>query len=234
MSGGGGAHTLLIPLVGPMQAWGSRSRFDDRDTHPEPTKSGVIGLICAAMGRGREADLSDLNALRFGVRVDAPGRAETDYHTAQDVMRASGSGGAAVTSRRHYLADARFLVGLSGDDLKLLLYIEGHLKNPFWTLSLGRKSFPLSVPPYLPQGSVRENVGLEQALKDEPWRALRRREERPKQLRMIIETPEGDAVQSDLPLSFAWDNRAFGLRRFTAYPVTLPPVENNKENLWIP
>jgi CRISPR system Cascade subunit CasD len=76
--------TLLIPLVGPMQAWGSRSRFSDRDTHREPTKSGVLGLVCAALGRGRGASLDDLRGLRFGVRADQPGQPQRDYQTAQE------------------------------------------------------------------------------------------------------------------------------------------------------
>ena len=39
---------LLIRLKGPMQSWGSRSRFSLRSTEPYPTKSGVIGMIAAA------------------------------------------------------------------------------------------------------------------------------------------------------------------------------------------
>ncbi|MDW8358926.1 CRISPR-associated protein Cas5, partial [Thermus sp.] len=39
--------TLLLRLQGPMQAWGTRSRFDQRDTWPYPTKSGVLGLLAA-------------------------------------------------------------------------------------------------------------------------------------------------------------------------------------------
>ena len=69
-------HTLLMPLVGPMQSWGHRSRFDDRDTGLEPTRSGVIGLICAAMGIPRVGDLSRFDGLRMGVRVDFPGRGD--------------------------------------------------------------------------------------------------------------------------------------------------------------
>nr|WP_208597066.1 CRISPR-associated protein Cas5 [Syntrophobacter fumaroxidans] len=40
--------TLLMACVGPMQAWGTRSRFQERDTEREPSKSGVVGLLCAA------------------------------------------------------------------------------------------------------------------------------------------------------------------------------------------
>ena len=40
---------LLLRLAGPMQAWGTQSRFTVRDTGLEPSKSGVIGLLCAAL-----------------------------------------------------------------------------------------------------------------------------------------------------------------------------------------
>ena len=66
-------NTLLIRLAGPMQSWGTQSRFFTRDTGHEPSKSGVIGVLCAALGWGREAPLDDLARLRMGVRVDRPG-----------------------------------------------------------------------------------------------------------------------------------------------------------------
>ena len=41
---------LALLLDGPLQSWGSGSRFQRRTTGLHPTKSGVIGLICAALG----------------------------------------------------------------------------------------------------------------------------------------------------------------------------------------
>src|SRR4051794_39949025 len=108
---GGGVlmPTLLLRLSGPMQSWGTRSRFDDRDTERLPSKSGVIGLLCAAQGRPRLAQIEDLAALRMGVRADRAGILATDYHTAQNVARASSGTKDTEPSRRHYLADAVFL-----------------------------------------------------------------------------------------------------------------------------
>jgi CRISPR system Cascade subunit CasD len=63
-----------------MQSWGSDSNFEFRRTNREPTKSGVIGMIAASMGRRRDESLDDLASLRFGVRVDQPGRVERDFH----------------------------------------------------------------------------------------------------------------------------------------------------------
>jgi CRISPR system Cascade subunit CasD len=226
-------HTLLIPLVGPLQSWGSRSRFDDRDTHIEPTKSGVLGLVCAALGRGREESVEDLDALRFGVRVEEPGRLLIDFHTAQGVIRAGGSGTSTVTSRRHYLADAVFLAGLEGEDgeIETLRKIEAALKEPVWPLSLGRKSCPLTVPPYLPCGSLREGMSLKEALEAEKWRPLRlpprwderKDEEKLEKLRLVWEDEQGLAVQADRPLSYA--DRRFGLRRLQSDMVDRPKEE---------
>ena len=42
--------TLLLRLAAPLQAWGADSKFETRKTGREPTKSGVIGLLAAALG----------------------------------------------------------------------------------------------------------------------------------------------------------------------------------------
>lgn len=71
-----------IRLQAPMQSWALAGRGAWRDSHTRPTKSGVIGLVANALGRDRDDSIDDLAALRFGVRVDAPGRIEVDYHVA--------------------------------------------------------------------------------------------------------------------------------------------------------
>src|SRR5437016_3301790 len=75
---------LVLRLAGALQSWGDRSSFNRRDTRPEPTKSGVIGLLAAAAGRPREQPLGDLLDLQLGVRVDQPGTLLRDYHTVSD------------------------------------------------------------------------------------------------------------------------------------------------------
>ncbi len=75
--------TLLLRLAAPLQSWGVASKFDTRDTAREPTKSGVIGLLAAALGRSRTESLDDLKELRFGVRIDQPGTFLRDFHTAR-------------------------------------------------------------------------------------------------------------------------------------------------------
>ncbi len=79
--------TLLLRLDGPLQSWGVQSRYARRDTLDHPSKSGVVGICAAALGRPRHADIGDLATLRYGVLVIDPGRVIDDYHTASVVVR---------------------------------------------------------------------------------------------------------------------------------------------------
>ncbi|MFJ6620788.1 type I-E CRISPR-associated protein Cas5/CasD [Kitasatospora sp. NPDC091335] len=74
-------YVLLARLAGPLQAWGLVARFDRRDTHLRPTKSGFIGMLAAAAGYSREDALDPLDQLRYAVRADRPGTPVRDYHT---------------------------------------------------------------------------------------------------------------------------------------------------------
>jgi CRISPR system Cascade subunit CasD len=242
-------HTLLLRLAGPMQSWGVQSRFTERDTLTEPTKSGVVGLVCAALGRDRTEDISDLAALKMGVRVDREGRVQSDFHTAQNVLRAKANvdklrqGGSpnkseiqdTVISRRFYLADAHFTVGLVGDDLSLLRTIQKALRAPHWPLALGRKAFPPGLPPYLEDG-LHKDTPLLDALDHaaHPWLAgrTRKNEKPPETLRYILESDAVDLndrspvryTRPDQPVSFA--PRRFAQRDVlvTHFPLE-PPTE---------
>jgi len=186
-----------------MQSWGYRSRFDYRDTALDPTRSGVIGLICAAMGIAREEDISRFDAIRrMGVRVDKEGRPERDYHTALNVIKADGSEGGTVVSYRDYLADAIFTVGLESDDLDLLSSIEAHLSNPRWPLFLGRKSFCLSEHPLSASQPAIVRATLEDALECAAFSLRCKPPEGMLRYRLVLETPEGERTQHDWPLCF--------------------------------
>lgn len=225
-------NTLLLRLVGPMQAWGTQSRFTIRDTGLEPSKSGVVGLLCAALGKPRDeahADnrskptLAELTALRMGVRVNREGSPHTDFHTAgggedYGVVKSSGAKGDTVVSYRRYLADADFLVGLEGEGEVLLRLINEALEHPRWQIFLGRKSFVPQWPVYLPDGKgLRLNTKLEDALQFFDWPTDKRGEPLPR-LRRVLEILPDDSdaygareVRYDCPLSFA--ERRFTLRQ---------------------
>jgi len=211
-----------------MQSWGTQSRFSHRDTGLEPSKSGVIGLLCAALGRTRDKDISDLAGLKMGVRVDWPGKIDRDYHTALRVARAGGGIKECEPSDRFYLADACFLVGLSGDS-SLLDGLQRALIDPVWQLYLGRKAFPPAAPVYLKNGLI-EDDDIEAALKNYPY-LCHRRVQTPESLRLELEDPNGELTKTDQPLSFA--ERRFGLRRLTTDWVKYRDLPAAKEEICI-
>lgn len=158
---------LALLLDGPMQSWGHASRFERRTTELHPTRSGVLGLIAAALGvdkhaPGEQGQLARLEPLRITtVKLDKrstrggelPIQRLEDYHTVTGIRRASGKvdPDATVQTYRHYLLDARFGVLLDGP-AALLEEIAVALRNPKWGVWLGRKcclpaSPVLAVPP---------------------------------------------------------------------------------------
>lgn len=211
---------LMMRLAGPLQSWGSSSRFARRSTEPAPTKSGVIGLLAAAQGRRRGDDVTDLAALRFGVRIDQRGTPLRDYQTAHrfdtDVSM--------PVSERYYLADAVFVAAVEGDD-RLIGELDRALRNPVFLPYLGRRSCPPSQPVDL---GVRD-LPLVEALKTEKWHAApwyqrRRRREQRVPLEILIETTAADGPANtlrDQPLSFDPLHRRYALRGV----IGLPPVE---------
>lgn len=209
--------TLLVALVGPLQSWGTRSRFLDRDTEREPSKSGVIGLLCAALGRPRNEPVDDLAAARMGVRVDREGRIGTDYHTTgggYPVGLPTAAGGRrkpgqANVSQRHYLADAAFLVGLEHDDEDLLRACHAALRRPRWQLSLGRKAFPPALPPWIQDG-LHAKTDLASALGAHPPLI----QDPPRSMRLVVECEagEGDSVRLDQPFGRSFASREFAPR----------------------
>jgi CRISPR system Cascade subunit CasD len=208
-----------------MQSWGTTSRFDERDTGKEPSKSGVVGLLAAALGidRANWEDLEPLTCLTMGVRHDRPGVPRRDYQTAQNIISADRSKihDTAVTTR-DYLADAIFLVGLEGSDRTLLEAIHGTLLNPVWPLALGRKSYVPSESIWLPDGVV--DAPLRDALSSWPWLgAPRRGEKRPERLLVSFDSTDGTGVlRMDQPLS-SFAGRRFGARHVRSEWVELKP-----------
>lgn len=222
-------NVLLLRLSGPMQSWGVQSRFSVRETGLEPSKSGVVGLLAAALGRPRDADISDLADLRMAVRVDAEGVLRYDYHTAKDVLKAGGGIKETEPSRRYYLADACFLVGLAGDDLALLEQLQAALHDPVWPLFLGRKAFVPAEPVWLADG-LRPGVDLQFILDTYRWLGSASKNP-PERVRAVVEDPDGPEVRPDQPLSFA--ERRFAPRRVVTIFVSTSsfqkPVSNNEE-----
>lgn len=203
-----------------MQSWGTRSKFDIRDTEMEPSKSGVLGLLCAACGIDR-ADwegLAPLTGLKMGVRIDRPGVLRKDYQTAQ--LHPHRVDSETALSSRHYLSDAAFLVGLEGDEA-MLRRLEEAVRNPHWPLSLGRKSYPPSAPLALEDGV--KDLELKAALETHPRLKKPVRPEKAEPLRLILETKDTTegSLRYDVPIaSFA--ERRFGPRYVTSHDFCNP------------
>lgn len=204
---------LPLVLAGPLQAWGSSSRFTRRNTENAPTKSGVVGLLAAALGRDRSMDLSDLAALGFGVRVDQPGTRVRDYQTAHHLV----TGSSMPLSERYYLADAVFVAAVEGDP-GLVSALYAAVRAPVYLPYLGRRSCPPARP--IDAGEPRD-AGVEDVLSEQPWQAARwyqhRWRERPQvELSTLVDAEPGEDGRDsfrDLPLSFDPRHRRYALRQ---------------------
>lgn len=226
---------LALLLDAPMQSWGCESRFQRRTTGLHPTKSGVIGMICAAMGVAKgsveeqvtlpmlaEMNMTSIaiprtrrNAWSGETEELAVGRLE-DFHTVLDTRRASGSMNPdPVVTRRQYLMDARFGVILKGDR-NLLERVDAALQNPAWGFWLGRKSCIPAQP--VPRGVFHSASEAYQALVgDAPPNAYTTVSE-------VTTFAEGTDSLNDQPVSFGDgtssgpDKRQFAVRRIRVSP----------------
>ncbi|MEU3654816.1 type I-E CRISPR-associated protein Cas5/CasD [Streptomyces sp. NPDC032161] len=227
---------LLMRLAGPLQSWGSAARFVRRTTENAPTKSGVLGLLAAAQGRRRDADLSDLAELEFGVRVDQPGTRLRDFQTAHhgDTRKAM------PLSERFYLADAVFVAGVRGEPALVQRLYEA-LLEPVFLPYLGRRSCPPSEPITIGE-PLDEAGGLERALREAEWEASERYRARCKasyrragrpfsdmRLDLLLDSAQpGDNSEGahmtlrDLPVSFDPRHRRYGLRGVRTLRIPVP------------
>ncbi len=242
---------LALLLDAPLQSWGFSSRFQRRTTGLHPTKSGVIGLICAAMGLAKgspeERDwLPRLSALKMASialpRHDV--RRLEDFHTTgggydkktqpQYIPRKA-SGGPSdnpTVSRRQYLLEARFGVILKGYR-SVLERAAAALEDPIWGVWLGRKSCMPAEPVFVELC----------ASQDAAWKAILRAcklsENTPMEtfttVSEVTDFAEGTDSVGDRPVSFGNgtssgpDKREFAIRRVKVVPGR--PIENPKSKI---
>lgn len=205
--------TLLLKLAGPMQSWGSGSKFEIRRTEMYPTKSGVIGMAAAALGIPRDGDISELTKLHFGVRIDQPGRILKDYHIAKIKKEPYPN-----VTIRYYLEDAAFLVGLESDDVNFLEKLEKAFKHPAYPLYLGRRSCPVSYD--LVIGI--EDLPLIETLRDYKWIASKSyqwKNNMRSKLRILSDKEGGIPLMriKDKPISFDIRHRKYEYRNIYEY-----------------
>lgn len=208
------ANTLVLRLAGPLQSWGVRSRFNRRETAGEPTKSGIVGLLAAALGRSRQDAIVDLVGLPVGVRTDQVGSLLRDFHTVSDyrgeplrsasvnrrgVQKPTAPAKFTYLTERFYLQDAVFVAAVGGSQ-ELVLALRDALRRPGFPLYLGRRGCPPTQPLMLMED---EDEGRGAAsgfwngdplsvLKRVPWQATaehRRLLERREVVPMSVELP---------------------------------------------
>lgn len=158
---------LVFTLYGGMASFGSIAVGEVRPTFERPSKSAVMGLIAAALGIRRDQEdllLALSGGFDLAVAVRAPGTPLRDYHSVQtpttekrgrrflsrkDEVSGSRHDLNTLLTYRDYWCDAAYEVALlrkdPGSQFSLPQLIQA-LQNPVFTLSLGRKSCPLSLP----------------------------------------------------------------------------------------
>lgn len=203
--------TLLLRFAAPMQSWGL-DKFERRGTERLPTKSAVIGIIAAALGRRRNESIDDLMRLSYAARIDSEGSVMCDFHTSKVEVKND-----SYITNRYYLADAMFLVGLEGNET-LLVSIDRALRNPVFPLFLGRRSCP-------PEGQI--SLGIREkplidSMKNEPWLWSEWRQTRywmhndKVSLRLVYDAEESDThayFMRDYAITFDIIKRRYGFRR---------------------
>ena len=138
--------TLAMRLAAPMQSWGVAGRFNERTTGSVPSKSGIVGLIAAALGRRRTEDISDIAAWKLAIRIDCPGKMGRDFQTARTRKYDTQTqlwqpNGNPYVSRRYYLMGASFVAAVEMPD-DMLDVVADALDHPAFPLYLGRRSCP--------------------------------------------------------------------------------------------
>lgn len=159
------AEHLVFTLCAALGAMGELAGHERRGSLTWPGCSAVIGLVAAAMGirRGDDAGFARLDALRMAVGVIDEGVPLRDYHTVETVptaaarnpdsrpaaiARAGRNTNTTITLRDYRVGVAHAVAlwpapGWTGR----LEELAQALRQPVFTLYLGRKSCPLAAPP---------------------------------------------------------------------------------------
>jgi CRISPR system Cascade subunit CasD len=227
---------LVLLLDGPLQSWGHESRFQRRTTALHPTRSGILGLLCAARGveKGSEEEAQWLAALGEdqvrltvltlprlpeGQRRPLAIRRLEDFHTVEGTRSAENKPKKdAVITHRHYLLDACFGVLLEGPR-DTLEQAAAAMRDPRWGVWLGRKACIPAAP--IVRGLV--------ATAAEAMAALGLAGRQPEDLVSVTDAPsfaDGTDTYMDAPVNFK--TRAFRPRRLAvavAVPASAPPDE---------
>jgi len=169
----------LTAALGSMAEFGGHER---RGSLAWPGRSAILGLLGAAIGVRRDGDFSALDKLNLAVAEFCRGDALRDYHTIQSVGSAKGQhvqsrpdalrtvGKVHTTlTQRDYRMGSMYGIAIWGGDL---WFLRDALRQPVFTLYLGRKSCPLAAP--VAARVVRATDPVEALSQAEipPWRSV--------------------------------------------------------------
>ncbi len=231
---------LALLLDGPLQSWGFASRFQRRTTGLHPTKSGIIGLLCAAMGLAKDSSeerdmLPDLGKLKMtsiaiprqqtnawtGETTELAARRLEDFHTVgggydkvtqQQSIPRKASGGPCdnPTVSRRQYLNDARFGVILAGDRFVLERAAAALQDPTWGVWFGRKSCIPAEPIF--RGIFNMRAEAERALiEDAPINQFTRLEE-------VADFDAGTDSYNDQPVSFgrsdsSAEGRDYAVRR---------------------
>ncbi len=158
---------LLLWLEGPFQSWGVNSKFNRRTTLEFPTRSGILGMLCCALGKGgtqtellKKMSTFSLEVFSFTKNeqshLDAPNLMLRDFQVAgggydkknlwENLMMPKTANGEMPTGTtgakiiyKYYLQNKAFAVVLYNlQGMEVVL--KNAISNPCWDIYLGRKN----------------------------------------------------------------------------------------------
>jgi len=141
---------IIMNLIGPEQSWGDRSPNRFKKTLRFPTKSGVVGMLCASLGIEREDTdkiLEVNNSISMDTYVFSEGHIEDQrntltngYKNYTDRMNQNGTPNNTIIITKSVLIGAAFSVIITSDENHAELFMNA-LMDPIFDISLGRKQF---------------------------------------------------------------------------------------------
>jgi CRISPR system Cascade subunit CasD len=242
-------RSLLLRFKG-IQSWGISGRFDIRDAGYGPSKSGVVGFLTTALGRSREEPVEDLAALEMGVRTEWEDPLTEDFQTAgvgnfprkiievkqtrsgkltesevlcrdYGIMTASGEKADAASVSRRYFRNAVYLVALGLESEGMEVMLTEALKRPAFSLYMGRKNCPVTLPFCLgSHDGTPEEVLTRHPITERGVRGP---------LRLTLDCKgNGGILRDDYPISFSPLDRRYGVRRVRV-KMCRPPLASEDE-----
>ena len=209
---------LVIRLEAPMQSYGLHSPNDQKTTFSFPTKSAIVGLICASLDiqRDDENNISEISKLKTIV-IETPYKnicknLLIDFQTAgggkfnddrKKIKNVNGKIKSNIIINKHYMVDTKFFVILEGSELLIEKCANG-LKHPCRPLFLGRKKCIPSAPIF---------NGIYNSYK-EACEFLKKNGLNPDTfngMRDVDNYEEGDDTLNDVPINFL--TKKYGIRR---------------------